>query len=233
MMNHTALKADFKLIAREPILVLFSLLPILIFIVFKTVILFVFPFIYDVSGFDFSKYNGYILIIALLLAPGMLGTVTGFLMIDERDSRIYELMSITPTGYAGYITNRLLIPFLGGIIYTFIGYYFLNIYEVSLPMLIYISILGGLEGVLMGLLLFKLADDKVKGLTYSKGLSGLMVFAFADLLRIEWFTILSAFSPFYWISKLVHNPNGVVSIMMAAVIHGGWLWIVFRIPDRE
>lgn len=227
-MNYTAIKADFKLIIREPILVLFMFVPLMVLAVFKLAVVFLLPWVYNMTGFEYQSYLGYLLVTAILLTPGMLGTVMGFLMIDERDSKIYELMSVTPGGYSGYITNRLLLPFVLGIVYTFIGYYTLNIFTISFPMLLYVALLAGVEGMLFGIILFRLADDKVKGMTYSKALSGVIAFAYAELLENQWINIVATLFPFYWVSRLVINPDGIMTVLTAAAVHVLWFGIIYK-----
>lgn len=222
-MNNTALKADLKLVARDPILALFMVIPLFIYIVFRVMVAYLLPIVFKLTGFDLSPYMGYVLAGAFLLTPGMLGTVAGFLMIDEKDAKIFELMSITPAGYSGYISHRLFLPFIAGIIYTFVGYRVLGIYHLNLGTLVYIAFLIGIDGVLIGLLLFQLADDKVKGLTYSKALNILTAVAMADLLKIQWVSALAALTPFYWIVRLINNPEGSFSLLAAAGVHVLWL----------
>lgn len=59
------------------------------------------------TGLDLFQYADYILVFVLLMVAGMSGIVTGFMMLDEKDGRIAELLSVTPLGQ-GYLMNRLL-----------------------------------------------------------------------------------------------------------------------------
>ena len=102
-MIKTSLKADIKVISREPILLLFMVLPVIMFIVFRGIISFGEVYLYKLTNIVLWDYYGYILAGILLITPSMLGTVAGFLMIDERDIKINELISVTPIGYIGYI----------------------------------------------------------------------------------------------------------------------------------
>lgn len=227
-MNRTSFKADIRMIIREPILLLFMVLPVFIFVVFKLLIKIGAPIIYTTLNITISNYYGYILTGVLLMTPSMLGTVAGFMMIDERDARISELISITPIGYRGYILNRLGIPFIGSVFYTIVAYYFLNIYYLNPFLLGYLSILLGLQGILIGFILYIIADDKVKGLTYAKGMSIFTVLAMADLIRIPWVIIIAGFTPFYWITRIVMDHNKALPIIVASVVHGIYLMITIR-----
>ncbi|QUH25908.1 hypothetical protein [Serpentinicella alkaliphila] len=218
-MSRTSFKADMKIILREPILLLFILLPLLIALIFKALINFGEVYVYTFTGIVLENYYGYILTGVFLITPSMLGTVTGFLMIDERDVKINELIGITPIGYSGYVMNRLIIPFFGSIIYTLYSYYLLNIYKISFVILGYIAVLLGLQGILVGLILYKIADDKVKGLTYSKGMSIFTVLAMADLINNDFIIYIASITPFYWITRLIIDGNKAYSVTMAAIVH--------------
>jgi len=218
-MIKTSLKADIKVISREPILLLFMVLPVIMFIVFRGIISFGEVYLYKLTNIVLWDYYGYILAGILLITPSMLGTVAGFLMIDERDIKINELISVTPIGYIGYIVNRLIIPFVGSFIYTFCAYYILNLFFISNLLLIYIAILLGLQGIFISFILYRVADDKVKGLTYAKGLNVFIVFAMADLINIPWVIYIAVTTPFYWIIRLIVDENKLGAILISAIVH--------------
>ena len=56
----------------------------------------------------------------------MVGTATGFMMIDDKDGKIFELMQITPLGRKGYLFNRLLLPVAITFIYSLAGWLLLD-----------------------------------------------------------------------------------------------------------
>jgi len=150
-------------------------------------------------------------------------------MIDERDESIYELMSVMPIGYAGYITNRLLIPFSLSIIYTVLSYILLNIFYLSLMQITTIALLSGIQSVVVALFMFSLADNKVQGLTYSKALNIFVFAAVADLVGLKWVSIISVFIPFYWTSQMVMNPAGLIVMGEALLVHLVWLYLGTRL----
>lgn len=233
MINQVAVKADFKLIFREPILIVFMILPLFIMLITRLFISFGVPLINSYFGFDLAPYYGYILIMALLMAPFMLGTVCGFLMIDDRDARMFELMSITPMGYLGYIVMRSLIPFSTAIIYTFAGYYIIDIFYLNSYLLTLIALLNALSGVSVGLLLFNYAGDKVKAVAFSKGLGLLNVLALADLFSLPWLSLVAALTPFYWVVRLATVGATPINVAMAIPVHLFWLFYMFHLLRRS
>ncbi|ABR47679.1 hypothetical protein Amet_1483 [Alkaliphilus metalliredigens QYMF] len=228
MLNTVSIKADMKMIVRDPILILFFILPILISIVIRVMVHFLTPIIYDSFSLDLTQYYGYILSVVILMTPLMLGTVAGFLLIDERDSRIQELIKITPIGYTGYLINRLMLPFIGSMVYTIVTYFILNIYHIEGLVLSLISVLTGVQGIFLGYSLYSLAADKVQGLTYSKGFGIFTILALSDLLNVRWVSMLAALTPFYWITRLVVNFS-LSTAFVAIMIHIIYFLAIMRV----
>jgi hypothetical protein len=197
--------------------------PFLAFTAIRLLITFGFPVTYKMTGFDTVPYLGYIEALSIVLSPGMLGTVAAFLMIDERDEKVYDLMSITPLGFKGYIINRLLMPFVLSFLYTFLCHAILNAYSISILQLSLTAIFSGIQGAVLGLILFSIADDKVKGLTYTKGISALMGTVASDLLGMGWLSIISSLFPYYWTSYIIRNPINPLCIFTAVAVHIIWL----------
>lgn len=228
-MTTKAFTFDMRTLMRDPILMMFMIVPLLVLVVAKLFLIFAEPILYEMTGFVLSQYYGYLLAVVLTFSPYILGTVTAFLMIDERDESIYELMSVMPIGYVGYITNRLLIPFGLSIIYTVLSYTILNIFRLSFMQVTMIALLSGVQGVVVALIMFSLADNKVQGLTYSKALNIFVFASVADLLSLKWVSIISAFIPFYWTSQIVINPASFIVIGKALVVHIVWLYLGARL----
>jgi fluoroquinolone transport system permease protein len=232
MINQAAVRADLKLIIREPILLFFMILPFFIIGFVKLFVTFGVSLLYTYTGFDLAPYYGFLLALTLLMAPFMLGAVCGFLMIDDRDARMYELISVTPLGYLGYIFMRAMIPLGTAFIYTIVGYLALDIFPVNPALLLYISLLNSVAGVLIAFFLFVFAGDKVKAVAYAKGLSMLNFLAAADLFGLPWLSFLGAFTPFYWVVKLINYPLTGLNLIFSGIVHFVWLAIFFRLLRR-
>jgi len=217
------LRNDIRQIVRDPVMLALMLAPLLVFAVFKLLLVFLLPVISGKTGIDYSPWYPYLLSFIMLLIPGMLGIVTGFLMIDERDGNIAELMSVTPMGRSGYLLNRLLFSGSLCIAWCMVGYFSLDLVPLPFFSLIFLSLLLALESAIIGLLLFNGADDKVKGLTYAKGLNILNLFAFSDLLALKWLIVLSWLFPSYWITAVIKNPFSPVVAFSALSVHVIWL----------
>ena len=79
------LKTDIKLIFREPIMTLIMIIPIPIMFLFRLGIPFLNSILIKNLDFDLSFYYIYITAFAIIISPYMMGIVTAFLMLDEKD----------------------------------------------------------------------------------------------------------------------------------------------------
>jgi fluoroquinolone transport system permease protein len=234
MIQITLFKNDLKQIVRDPIMTLLLFAPLLLIVVFKLLEMFLVPYLAAKAGFDITPYYPYVLSFVLLMNSGMLGIVTGFMMLDERDGNISQLLEITPLGRSGYLINRLAFASILSIIYGFIGIAVFKLPDLTFFSIVLLSVLSAFYTAIIGLLIFSGAEDKVKGLTFAKGLNTLVLFAFTDLFALPWLTFLSWFFPPYWVTMIIKTPHSLFAICLAMVIHVAWLGIlIFRYAKRE
>jgi fluoroquinolone transport system permease protein len=220
------LRNDIRQIVRDPIMLVLLFVPVILIVVFKLMIVLLLPLLIARIGFDPEPYYAYALSFSMLLIAGMLGIVTGFLMIDERDGNIAELMSVTPLGRSGYLMNRLSFSALVSVAYSFITIYVLDIGQVTFSSAVYLTFLMALYTAIFGLILFNSADDKVKGLTFAKGLNVLVFFAFTDMFKLSWLTAISWCFPSYWITAILKNPGSELVYGIAFLVHALWFGIL-------
>lgn len=227
MIKYIYLKTDIKKLSREPIMILLFLVLLVIPIAFRLLLQFLVPFICRFVDFDISLYYTYVLSLALLVNGLLLSIVMAFTMIDDRDNKIVELISVTPLGKTGYILMRLSLVFIFVFIYSLYSYALLGLYIIPVYTLLYLALLLCIYATIQGLLLFSLATDKVNGLTYAKGINIMLLFAFTDLIDLEWLNILSGFFPPYWITRIIAHPDNMFALAMGAVVSLAWLLAVF------
>jgi len=228
MLRFIHLKNDLKQIMRDPIMAILMVAPLLLIIAFKLMVLYLIPFIETNIVFDVTPYLDYVFVFVVMMCGAMLGIVTGFMMIDERDGKIAELMSVTPLGRGGYLFNRLLFAASFSVFYSILSYYVLNVVELPLTTMLFVSLLSSGYSIIIGLLIFTFADDKVKGLTFAKAINSLSLFAFTDLLDLKWLTVLSWFFPPYWITLVVQSPHTFLIYGLAFLVNFVWLFVLIR-----
>ena len=234
MINFIHIKNDLKQVFRDPIMSVLLFAPLLIIAIFKLFIVFLFPFIATKFNFDLSLYYQYLMAGILILISGMLGIVIGFMMLDDKDGNIAELMAVTPLGRSGYLVNRLSFSSILCFFYSIIAIYVLNVIDIPFYTILLLSILSGVYSIIIGLLIFSGADDKVKGLTFAKGLNMLGIFAFSDLFALNWFSILSLIFPTYWITRIIESPHSILVYLLGISIHVIWLsYLIYRYLSKK
>jgi fluoroquinolone transport system permease protein len=226
MLKIIHIRNDMKQIVRDPIMAIMLAAPMLTIVIFKLLVIFLTPLIQSQTGFDIVPYYEYIFAFVLLINTGLLGIITGFLMLDDRDGNIVQLMSVTPLGKGGYLANRLVIASVASLFYTIAGFFILNLVEMPFYAMLLLAVLSAIYTAIIGLLLFSGASDKVKGLTFAKALNILVLFAFADLFAVSWFTYLAWLFPPYWIAAIIKSPDSLFEISMAIMVHFIWLLVL-------
>ena len=103
-------KYDFLSIVREPIMIVFAILPLFIIILFRLGLSPLSDFLENKIEFVLIDFKIYFIVFTFVMTPYMTGVLAGFLMLDERDGNIFELLLTTPSGFSGYLISRLFIP---------------------------------------------------------------------------------------------------------------------------
>ncbi len=220
---------DVRQLFRDPVMGILIFAPLLMIALFKIIFIFLPPFLFSRLSFDITPYYQYILSGVIVMISGMMGIVTGFLMIDERDGNISELISVTPLGQSGYLINRLSFAALPSLVYSIAAILFLDFVPVPKLNIAIISILSSIYSAIIGLLIYSGADNKVKGLTFAKGLNSFALFAFSDLFALTWLTIISRAFPPYWVTMVIKNPQSTKIALIAIALHLVWLLtLIFR-----
>lgn len=217
--------SDLKMILRDPIMALLFFVPLMIGIIFKLLILFLLPFVLDYISFSLPL-EPYLLSMTLLMTPYMLGVVMGFMMLDDKDGNIIDLVMVTPYGRRGYLFNRILFISVFTFLYTLINYFILNLVEINMFSLLYISILLSVFAASIGLLFYKIAGDKIIGLTYAKLLNFVILFVFADFIKAEWFIYVAVMFPTFWVTRLITDPGASSHYILAGVVVTVWFLLI-------
>ena len=215
-------KYDLKLIYREPIMILFAVLPLFLMFLFRFGLPYLLNFIASKIEFEPQLYTNYILTMALSMTPFMSGTLAGFLMLDEKDGNVLEIVLITPPGFGGYLGSRLMVPAFLSIFYTITGFliYYSEGFAFNLMPGIILMII--MQSAITALILFSAAKNKVQGMTIAKGLGLLMLPIFFDLLNNSFLTAIGYASPYYWIYAYLSNKD-TASLLIGIGVNILWL----------
>lgn len=226
------LKSDFKQLAREPIMLLFAMLSLLLIGVFWLLLNLGAPILYDYTGFNLRIYEPYVLAMCYLLQPLMLGTVMGFFILDEKDAKITELLRVTPLGFSGYLMNRLMLPVVLTMVYVVTGWIVLGQSLHSAAYLPLIMLFCSAQTVMVGLYVAIISEDKVNGLTNAKAVSASILFGFATLFPQPTVTLIAMFTPQYYVTEAVLGMDTYIGLL-GLLVHGLWVAVVIHFAKKR
>lgn len=224
-MIRSFLKNDLRQIIREPLMLMLLILPAIIIVVFA-VLKSLWPWVDSLLTVNISPYEPYIGVMAIMIQPMLIGSVLGFLMLDEKDAKILQLLVVTPIGFIGYLTRRSMLPILSNVIFIVITFIAL---EIKLSILSYMMVLifCTLESLLVGFLLMSFAEDKIKGLALAKGVGALFVFGFADLIPVKSLQTIAYLVPYYWNTQLMIKDSMLI-MGLGLLVHIIYLLLIIR-----
>ncbi|MFP4364266.1 MAG: hypothetical protein ACLFR1_10410 [Spirochaetia bacterium] len=193
--------SDIRNISREPILIIVPFVPILSGAAAR----FLFPFIQHLVlqyfHFDISTFLPMLESILYLVQPMMAGFLTGFLLLDERDTRMIQYFSVTPMGRQAYLQYRVIQSFAIGFLTTGIFAFVSGLFSPNLYELIVFSATNAISAVFLTLLLGTFAKNKVEGLAITK-LYGIVFLApLYDFFSDSILSYSGAVIPYFWISR--------------------------------
>jgi fluoroquinolone transport system permease protein len=192
---------DVKNISRDPILLISVFAPFILALVMRYGLPFVSGILLEEISFDLSQYYDLIMSILILITPMMMGMLSGFLILDERDENILTFYSVTPLSKSGYLFYRVAMPTIISFILSFFVFYFIGITECRIELLIPVLLLCSLESPMMALFLAAFASNKVEGLALSKAFGILFLAPAAGYFIESNWQYTAGIAPTFWVSK--------------------------------
>jgi len=224
MMRYIQLfRADSRHVWRDPLLAFGLAAPLLLSAVLRFGLPVLETLLEEKLGLRLTPYSDVILSVALLMIPLMLGMLSGFMMLDERDENVISYYAITPLRKKGYLGYRLTLPSLITGAYTL---YLLPASGLPAPpghVWLPLFILLVLEAPIIGLFLTAFAANKIEGLALSKAAGIIALAPLAVYLLPEPWQLLLVVIPTYWPARLVLMDSSVYSLSFWLTTVGGLL----------
>lgn len=184
------------------------------------------------TQFGLAGFMGYMLPFIFCLPPFLVGWVTGFLFLEDRDDGPLMALDVTPVGKKGFFAYRVSVTAVLAAAITVIAWVLL-IPDSGPGLAILLAVLIALEAVAAALILPAIARNKVEGLALTKVTN---LFAVAPLIAIipsPW-RYLAAPIPTYWVGELLgvsgvdYLPYWLVAAI-ALVTHAAAAWGAYRL----
>ena len=190
--------ADTRVVWRDPLLKWVLLLPLGLALLLRVLVPKAQAALFVSAGFDAARYYPLLMGGYLLTAPGIVGMVVGFLLLDEQDARTLTALRVTPLSMRRYLMYRVTMPLLLATASTLAGYQLIGVTPLPLVPLLAISIVGALSAPLLALVLATAAPNKVAGFAMVKVLNGLNLLPVAAFFVPRPLQYVAGIIPAYW-----------------------------------
>ena len=212
---------DLKSVSRDSMLLLISVGSLVLALAMRYGVHFATPHLQRLLAIDLADYTPLLMSFVLLIAPGMVGSLVGFLVLDERDEGTLAALLVTPVSLASYLLYRIGLPVVIAFLVTLVAVPMAGLLTIPFGQLMLAAALASLSGGIVALAVTALATNKVEGFAVLKMLQGLQA-----LPLVAWFVPapwqwLVGFVPTYWPAAVywrMAGGNGFWGYLVVGVV---------------
>ncbi len=195
------LQADLKLILRDRFLVFLLVYSLILALLVRYFV----PKAAEIlapRGIDLLAHAGLISsFLGLTLGSAMVGLVLGFLLLDSRETRILEALSVSPVTFGPFLAYRTALPMVLALGLNPLCAWLGGIGLPALGPLLALATLGATFGGISTLALATFADNKVQAFAVMKMISGTSMLPLGAYFLAEPWQYLCGLFPPYWLFK--------------------------------
>ncbi len=228
------LVADTKNASRDPIFVvaiIMSVVPAIAFVLGRQAM--------DeaaLPAFGLANFSSYLAPVILVLPAALIGWVTGFLILEDRDDGPLLALDITPLGKAGFTLHRATVTFGVTFFVTAIATPQVLPQAQAVVSLV-TAVFVGLQAVMLAFALPAIANNKVEGLAVTKVLNTSAIIPLLTLIPSP-LRYLGGFIPSFWVGELLELSSQLyltrpLIIAIGLVVHLVVLWLLYRLLVRR
>ncbi|MDF2893133.1 MAG: hypothetical protein K0R80_3500 [Clostridia bacterium] len=232
------IKADIKSIFRDPLLIISVFVPVLIGCFIRFALPIVTQALKQELDFDLIPHYPIIMSFMLPVTPMMIGVLTGFILLDDRDENILAYIAVTPLPRSTYLLYRLISPVIMSTVMCYILLLLASPVQVNYLLITPAVLLCALEAPILALFLVGFAANKVEGLALSKAMGIFMLAPLAAYFIKSRLHLLLGIAPPYWISKAFLSSDALslqysYYIIGGFVVHGIYLYMLMNRFKRK
>lgn len=208
---------DLKSVSRDSMLLLISVGSLVLALAVCYGVPFVTPHAQRIFAIDLALYTPLLMSFVLLMAPGMVGSLVGFLVLDERDDGTLTALLVTPISLSAYLLYRIGLPVVIAFLVTLAAMPLAGLVTIPFGQLLLAAALSALSGGIVALAVTALAANKVEGFGVLKMLQGVQA-----LPVVAWFVP----TPWQWLNGIVPTYWPAAAYWRMAVGESFWGYLV-------
>ncbi len=188
------------------------------------------------AAFGLESLSRYVAPVAICLPAFIIGWITGFLFLEDRDDGPLLAIDVTPSGKSGFMAYRIAVTAMLAAAITLIGVSIM-LPQAGWPLSGLLAALVAMQAIASALVLPALARNKVEGLAITKLTN---IASIAPLLAIipSPLRYLGGFIPTFWVGEMVglsgtsYLPLAVI-VLLAVGVHLAAVAFFYRLSDRR
>jgi len=172
------------------------------------------------AGLCVAGLSRYLAAVAFTLPAFLVGWVTGFLLLEDRDDGPLLAMEVTPVGKGGFFAYRVANTALIGVVIGIVTARLL-FPELGWAMSVFLAALVAIEAIIVAFILLALASNKVEGLAITKLTNIGSIVPLVAVMPWPW-RYGAGVVPSYWIGELIGlSPVAFLPLAASAVLAFG------------
>lgn len=179
---------------------------------------------------DISTHYPFFTGVMVMVAPQMLGMLSGFMLLEERDENLPVYYAVTPLGKEGWLLWRMTLPVLLTFLLTLVFMAGVAIIPVNLSVLPVVG-LAALQAPFLALIAAAFAGNKVEGMALSKALSLIMLAPVAGYVLAWPWWLPASIIPTFWLPRALLAASALeywLSLAGGTVTLALWTWLIYR-----
>lgn len=189
-------------------------------------------------GIENNQILNMITSLSILLVIGIPGVSMGFLMVEDKESKMIEAYSVSPLNLKIYMIEKIIFASIISVILGIISQIILIGFNFNYLEFIYILILGTLLSITVGIIIGTIADNQNSAIAISKTI--IFIFIMLPMIavilpqKIQYFFYIL---PGYWVYNIILSGinetmiNSFSSFIIALILH--ILVIIAMIPKMS
>lgn len=158
--------------------------------------------------------------------------LAGMVGLEDIDNHTANALFVTPLGNRGYIISHFVIPAALGVLTTWLLYPVFHISNMTVWNVLFISLIWGIIGIVMALLMITASRNKMEGLVITRIEAVSMIAYLVPFFMKGRLQYLFAWLPSWWIGKSISTGNPVIYILCTAV-SCTWLCVLYHLFKKR
>jgi len=228
----TLIKMDLKLIWLDATMRSFILIPIVLIFFVKYFV----PYLTEIYPF-ITVYHDMIMMGAAIQTAVMFGFITSFIILEEKDEHVLQVIRILPISPFYFILYRMTFTFFISMVGALATVYFGGLSYPGMSPALLLSIQYGLAAPLIALIIVTFAQNKIEGMAYFKAVNLFLLLPLTSFLAIGNLKYIFSFIPSYWTYTLYHKSlqkdDHFLYFFIGFCIYGIYLFLLYITFKKE